>query len=224
MATENPENARTLATRPCEASPALNPSATLLSRLAEAVDGLRLGAPILLIAPFRYDPTKQGHRVIGPFHDCEAAIAYRDSKGLDPNEFGVFGPFYTRLPRSDTNRLGTVRPRVEKVVLHLEGGGEICLDGTKYDAVFWGDASVDKFLVPYYAAVGTVDEAILLRNQYEDGVVAVVHLPGSEWVDAQDGDNLCVVQHTEDGLGLFKLTEKDVDKAASGSIVGWALR
>ena len=42
------------------------------------------------------------------------------------------------------------RPRVEAVSITPEGGDEMSL--SDYDAVFWSEAAVEKFVLPYYAA------------------------------------------------------------------------
>jgi hypothetical protein len=97
------------------------------------------------------------------------------------------------------------------VIVEIEGGADICLDGDKYDAVFWSNAAVEKFLVPYYTNVGGPEEAMRMLAQNKQDMMVIVHLPGSEWVGGYTASS-CVVQDTHDGIGLFKVEKARSDK------------
>jgi hypothetical protein len=159
--------------QPCE-SPFLRASATLLSRLAEAVDGQRNGQPACYVGRFWYEASTEGHRVFGPFPDCDAAEEFRQTLA-DKDEYGVFGPFYTKkqmLPRDARV--------VKQVVVHYSDGERICLDGEEFDAVFWSAASLEKFLIPYYVSIGTWKEAAILAKEAAKSSV-LGHRLGSIW-------------------------------------------
>src|SRR5687767_2658895 len=88
----------------CEPGPFWLASSTLLSRLAEAVDGNRKGVPVVYVAEKYYRPGKKGHEVHGPFENCDKARTARekDLKDKKGEKYGIFGPFWTR-----TGTLGT---------------------------------------------------------------------------------------------------------------------
>jgi hypothetical protein len=202
---------------PCEKYLSGKATSTLLARLAESVDGARIGRDGYFVAPFKYDPKDQGHRVSGVFTKHECAVAYCEDQKLDPNQYGIFGPFETRKPRDPLLSNDGKPLRVTKVTLEIENGKSICLDGSKFDAVFWGDSAVGKFLVPYYTALGGVEEASELQVKYDREMLLVVHLPGSEWVDA--GSVNCLVRGTENGVGIFSVTRDNalIDPGWEGS-------
>jgi hypothetical protein len=168
-------------TKMCEPQPFWRASSTLLSRLAEAVDGNRKGEPVVYVAEYRYDPQWKGHEVHGPFETCKEARRFRKYE-LDDEAgeiYGIFGPFWTKKARSGTTS-ARGGPMVERVVLHLTGGRTIELHPEDADAVFWSAAAVEKFVIPYYVGIGTVEEGQTILGSLDDGV-ALVHRPGSEW-------------------------------------------
>jgi len=172
---------RTPVTKMCEPNPYYRANSTLLARLAEAVDGNRKGAPVVYVAEYWYRPSGKGHEVHGPFENCQEAIQFRADILGDPDgkQYGVFGPYWTKLAQSGTvaRRAGTV---VKQVVVHLSDGQTISLDPTDVDAVFWSPAAIDKFVLPYYAGIGSVEEAAEIVKKLERGII-LVHRPGSEW-------------------------------------------
>lgn len=166
----------------CEPQPFYRASSTLLSRLAEAVDGNRKGKAVVFVAEYWYHPKEKGHEVHGPFETCKEAAKFRedelkDEKGM---KYGIFGPFWTRWSPSGSTSSRKGSPVVEKVVVHLTGGQTIDLDPKDVDAVFWSPAAVEKFVIPYYVGIGTVQEGVTILDALNSGVV-LVHRPGSEW-------------------------------------------
>jgi hypothetical protein len=204
----------------CEPQPFLRASSTLLSRLAEAVDGHRKGKAVVYVAEFLYD-TKKGHKLHGPFRNCEEAREFRatelgDAKG---NDYGIFGPFYT-LDGPDASMSKEPKSRVTSVVVHLTEGGPIELSPDDADAVFWSRAAVEKFVIPYYVAIGTHAEGGAILDDLETAV-ALVHRPGSEWRSESPGIWLGgkKLDHKEDpGIGTVVIKVPDEKAGGSGLI------
>lgn len=71
---------------------------------------------------------------------------------------------------------------------------DVRIEGVEYgdiagiaDAMFWSLAAVEKFLLPYYVGFEDID---VVRDKVRDrfkspNVLAMVHLPRSEWVDIE---------------------------------------
>ena len=74
-------------TQLCDSAPFRRASSTMLSRLAEAVDGARIGTAVCYVGRFWYRAGDQGHRLFGPFRDCTEAANYRDKAGLSPEDY-----------------------------------------------------------------------------------------------------------------------------------------
>ena len=188
LPTEVEVEKRGSATRMCEPQPFWRASSTLLSRLAEAVDGNREGAPVVYVAEYRYDPNQKGHKVHGPFKSCRQAARFRsnDLKDPDGKTYGIFGPFWTLKGTSGTTSKVSGGPVVKKVVVHLDDEQTIELSPTDADAVFWSSATVEKFVIPYYVGIGTATEGTAILDNLDNGVV-LVHRPGSEWRNESPG-------------------------------------
>jgi hypothetical protein len=197
------------------------PSAALLTRLGEAADGNRTGDETWLVAGL--DPVGgKGHKVHGFYKRKEDA--YRDHKKIleEPgSRFMIFGPFLT--PKDDTK---PKKNRVKCVILELEGGRKICLDGKKYDAVFWTMSAFDKFVVPYYTEITDLKVAAAIRGEFEndENVVAGTHIPGSEIIST---DGVLMALDTcpdklrpenDDGLGLHRIKAPD-DREKSSFLI-----
>jgi hypothetical protein len=83
------------------------------------------------------------------------------------------------------------RPEVESVKMTTKGSTKPA-DLSQYDAVFWSEAAVEKFVIPYYASKSLWTAANVLNalsNAWyhglpgEDAVpFALAHLPGSDYV------------------------------------------
>lgn len=185
MPTDTPHAADTNSEAPdhpnqqCEPQPFLRASSTLLSRLAEAADGHRMGMDVVYVAEFEYQPGKKGHEVHGPFEDCVKARYFRETTLQDPDgkKYGIFGPFSTRNGNAERPKLN---PAVKHVIVCLEDGGSITINGKAADAIFWSRAAVEKFVIPYYVGIGTLEEGGTVLNTLDQGPI-VAHRPGSEW-------------------------------------------
>lgn len=113
-----------------------------------------------------------------------------------------------QIPAS-TNTVQPERPRVTGVGIRAEGMAEGDWESlSRYDAVFWSEAAVEKFLFPYYASkyqwaaahvlqvmsqvfYGYVPrfDAGLEASDYvadSEAPVAMAHLPRSEYTDIED--------------------------------------
>ena len=132
-------------------------SSELLRRLAAAIDGVRTGEPVYLVAAER-----SPHQVLGAY-STEADARAAAAAAAAPH--GVHGPYATRDPEGGAGA-GTVEDVVVTVRL---------ADGTRearrfapdqVDALFLNLAAVDKFLVPYYAGQYGVAEAVSVRGDF----------------------------------------------------------
>jgi hypothetical protein len=165
-----------------------------LRKIAEAVSGYRSDHPFWLILT-------QGE---------DGELEYRVSpQDPGPRPEAVVIP--CRTPKEAD------RPRVVAATIRAEGAPELNLLNLQLeddegdtvrtaDAVFWGESSVEKFVVPYYASVYGSDagEAVTeLLNTYNgvadagaDGAqtretnttasYALVHIPRSEYIELDD--------------------------------------
>jgi hypothetical protein len=128
----------------------------------------------------------------------------------------------------DTNAVRTDRPPVEKVCMEAAGH---TVNLSNYDAVFWTESSVEKFLVPYLAAKYQWQAAAVLEmfarawyggvphvlGETTDGTVgapsedvgvpfAVGHLPRSEYVII-GGEVEILFLHRESGVTAKPLSD-----------------
>jgi hypothetical protein len=169
---------------PCAmAQPGVNPpSAALLKRLAEAVDGHRTGARVWLVAALRppFD-------VVGIFEEEGPARA----RARADSALGSFGPYQTdRDPglrasffakcihlysamRGDycpgTPLLALADIDSVALVIRMKNGvRHIIPVPTEADAMFFTLSAIDKFAIPYYARVTGLAEAELLRRRLVD--------------------------------------------------------
>ena len=161
------------------AQPSGPPTATLLKRLAEAVDGHRTGGTVFLVADLR-----PPHDVLAIFDSLEPA---RARVGTDPN-LGAFGPYLTE--RDPGAMLGwfskcvhyqsSMRPiicpggpvrrmaDVDSVTIHVrmrDGTSEIIPVQKGADAIFFTLSAIDKFAIPYYVRVVGLEDAARLRQR-----------------------------------------------------------
>ncbi len=129
-------------------------TASDLRRLAEAVDGVR---------------------------DVPAYVVW-----------GKDGPVVTQdRPPADevvfecvTNNSVPQRARLHSITLEpgvvTSDGKPVTNFAAKFDAIFWSEAAVEKFVLPYYARVATVGEAARMRKAFNHpSVAAMIHMPDS---------------------------------------------
>ncbi|MBX9857310.1 MAG: hypothetical protein K2Y26_17400 [Gemmatimonadaceae bacterium] len=126
-----------------------------LRRVAEAADGLR-GTTYTLSAnaPLRDGGTGLGLVPVDP----KAPTA--------PGEIRVVTPL--KAPG---------KPRPKAVYVQHPGTGEmIYIDTEKFDAVFWGEAAIEKFLVPYYVRFQSEGFMQTLREAItNEEIIAIAH-------------------------------------------------
>jgi hypothetical protein len=177
----------------------------LLSRLAEAVDGCRKGVPVFFVCRYWYDANDEGHRLYGPYYSCEEADDARKERGLSPDEYCIYGPYYTRA--NDGWEIGSRRTGIKEIVVRYEDRSEIVLNHEEYDAIFWSGAAAEKFALPYYMAIGTLDECNALRTR---GLKAdlLAHRIGSGTsteFKGLDPDGQPITVDEDFGVGLYAL-------------------
>lgn len=145
-------------------------SAALARRLAAAASGFPNGQTVWFMA--RHEPDANGSYQVGPPIVSDA----RPPEPKDP-AFGIFGPYQTAAPSHPAKRLDVVR-----VVLHLSNGATIELPAGGADCVFWSAAAIEKFAIPYYAALGNLELAVRIRDEFNSAdVVAMDHGPNTEY-------------------------------------------
>jgi hypothetical protein len=119
----------------------------------------------------------------------------------DPKHPGKYAIRYTRHPPkeqpdrvivpADTAAVAPRRPKVKSVTVTYEDphdghSHEMVLDGSRFDALFWSEAAVEKFLFPYYASKyqwAAADWLSLMASTWYGFV------PGMEGPDAQEASN-----------------------------------
>jgi hypothetical protein len=126
------------------------PDATNLSWLAETADGTR-GETLYLIKD-----TKEKLQLV--------------------SEGDLKGRAY--LATVETPKKRRERQEVTEVVCHGKNYSATLKSTEKYDAVFWTESSIDKFLYPYYAAHRIWDERMdKVKKKFDDSdfAVAIAH-------------------------------------------------
>jgi hypothetical protein len=85
--------------------------------------------------------------------------------------------------------------------------GELIDDFAPFDGIFTSLSAVDKFVVPYYAKMNTLEACAAARKRFAKSrnAVAVLHLPKSAALTATlDGGPFFMVWEGADGLELTK--------------------
>lgn len=132
-----------------------------LRRLAEAADGYR-GEELELV------------------EDDDGKLKIRRMKG---------GPSSSHLPIRIITAKKAPNRRVPKsvVLTHPDGHPLKPLDTEHFDAVLWGEAAADKFLVPYYVRFYSEDEMERLRTAIRnDKVLALAHIYPTIYVELEE--------------------------------------
>jgi hypothetical protein len=66
-------------------------------------------------------------------------------------------------------------------------GKLISIDPKRYDALFWGEAAMEKFLIPYYARFNDERQLAALRSAIaNDAILALSHLYPTFWEEIPD--------------------------------------
>jgi hypothetical protein len=144
----------------------------MLRVLAEIADEFRTGAPVFLVAAFAFL-----HTVIGGVPSRAAADSARAAAG--PGH-GVFGPYVT-----PADQIPDSVPKVISVRLEIQtpqGKQVVDVDPDTVNALFFTQAAVDKFAIPYYSRVYGPEYASKLRRETKykkpPGQLPFPHLPG----------------------------------------------
>lgn len=155
------EQLKQTADQPSEQPPI---SAMLARRLAGAASGYPDGRKIWFTA--RYQRLDLAFNVSEPYEDRPSA---------PDSAFGVFGPYQTPSQPSKRNE-------VVRVTLELSNGETKTIDPRKVDSLFWSESALEKFVIPYYGAVGDLELAMKIRSEFtKDKVVALCHGPNTEY-------------------------------------------
>jgi hypothetical protein len=161
-------------------------SASLLRRLAEAVDGYRTGET-LFVAAARSFP----HDVAGVFPSSRQATEVARRKGVD---YGVFGPYFAPPDSGNEMMLYSLRPCPGRheldswcpdttgsanfavpyanikditITIHQKDGASVeSVLSHDVDAVFFTVSAIDKFVIPYYARIYNAQFAADMRAAY----------------------------------------------------------
>jgi len=187
-------------------------SASLLARLGEAADGKRDGKDTWLVGQLQHDYNKL-HKVLGYYDSAKEAFEKNEKRFdvKDPTQdaYKIFGPFQT-YPTGLKKEEPVIRVTIATTAR------EICLDGGKYDAIFWSESAFDKFLAPYYTHVAGVEQAAYLRTMFLGSeVVSAIHIPGSEIIEDSTAQP-CVLKHLPT-LGLH-VVRTDSEKTGEDGV------
>jgi hypothetical protein len=172
---------------PAAADSARPMPASLLRRLAEAVDGYRSGDALWVVAAWHFP-----HDVAGVFASRAQATEAVRRRGLD---YAVFGPYYAPPDSGNEMMLYSVRPcpglhepdswcpdttfslnqavplaniQDITITIHAKTGPAVerVLTPGEVDAVFFTLSAIDKFVMPYYTRVYGAQYAADMRAAY----------------------------------------------------------
>jgi hypothetical protein len=147
-------------------------SAMLARRLAGAASGYPSGKSIWFTALYKR----------GADFRFNVSEPYDSRPNAPDADSGVFGPYQTPAARVKPNH-------IKRIVLELSNGETKAIDPEKVDSLFWSESAVEKFVIPYYGAIGDLSLAMNIQNQFRnDKVVALCHGPNTE---------LCLQQTTD---------------------------
>jgi hypothetical protein len=148
----------------------------LLKRLAEAALGPFRDKEQFWVCRFEPDNKTHSYDIDGPFTKEQAEDKLKEVTATVGKGFGVFGP-YQRAP-GDPVRIFLQDPPAEileiKIKVKIKENDkeimkELDINPKDFDALFWGPPAVEKFVLPYYAAVSGLDYAIKVRTDYLEG-------------------------------------------------------
>jgi hypothetical protein len=165
-------------------------SARLARRLAEAAFGYMGLGPVYLVAAYEpIDSVADPYDVTCFRSDWEAAEAFAAILNTDPElpRYGVFGPYATELvgePLISQYSLDTISLLVDSPADSSPAQGTLTIPASEFDSLFWTRAAVEKFAVPYYAALYSPAFADLVLEEYDGARLAVLgHMPWSEYTE-----------------------------------------
>jgi hypothetical protein len=161
--------------------------ASLLRRLAEAVDGYRSGETLYVVAAWHFP-----HEVAGVFATRTLALAAVQRKGLD---YAAFGPYFAPPDKGNELMLYSLQycPGLHEldsycpdttfsanlsvpyqniqditITIHTKTGAAVqrVLAPGQVDAVFFTLSAIDKFVMPYYTRIYGAQFAADMRASY----------------------------------------------------------
>lgn len=132
-------------------------SPRLLKRIAEAALGDIGNKNRWWVASFQ--PVADDEYDIDGFPTRKEAEDYWKGR----NSHGIFGPY-----ERDKSDPGVVvqEHRVQRLSIEVIGEGKVPLDGSQFDALFWGIPALEKFVLPYYTSASGLDYALKVREKY----------------------------------------------------------
>ncbi len=76
------------------------------------------------------------------------------------------------------------RSQIQEIVVVLKQGKKITIDPLEVDCLFWGEASFDKFVFPYYAQLYGVEHAAKMKKETitNDEAIIFGHTDGTRWL------------------------------------------
>lgn len=156
-----------------ECSPKGTPvSARVMKRVAEASLGLTKDVPYWFVVP--REPGATTFNVL-EYKTCEEAKAVRDALP-NPEIYMVLGPVVRPMRSLKTSRAGlgiagtntVVETPIKTITLEFDDPSidPVVLNAKVWDALFWGDSSVDKFAIPYYVAASGIEYGLKVYNAF----------------------------------------------------------
>jgi hypothetical protein len=152
-------------------------SPRLLKRLAEASIGCAEDGQLWWVARYSPDPDTKRYGIDGPFPTEEAA-----RRNLpDDAAFGVFGPF--ELTADERKKLKARPPvSIASITVTTTDGNSVEVEIDRYDAIFWGSAAVEKFVLPYYASASGLEYAGKVADDwFDEKVYLLAHSDDTEY-------------------------------------------
>lgn len=171
-------------------SPIAGLPAKMVTRLAEAADGYRVGANVWIVAT----PGADDGRILGVYTDLDSAVAVMMAVPgtevygplLTPRDFGALPRFLIGChvrpsiwlcPWQEPFEFGTPFLEMESVdsvgLTVFSGGGALfseVIDPMEVDALFFTMSAMDKFLLPYYAQLYGTEYANRMRASIEERI------------------------------------------------------
>jgi hypothetical protein len=171
-------------------------SASLLRRLAEAVDGYRSGDTLFVVAAWRFP-----NGVAGVFRNPREATEVARRRGV---AYGVFGPYFAPPDSGNEMMLYSLQPcpglhepdswcpdttfalsqavpyaniKDITITIHAKDGASVerVLAPGEVDAVFFTLSAIDKFVMPYYMRVYGAQFTADMRAAYVRSLRASKH-------------------------------------------------
>ncbi len=153
----------------------------LARRIAEAAHGHK-GKPYWIVFSVSKEDHADGVRrhYVSKGWESEADADADAGKSQDRHRIGPFStpPWATARNRTLVELLVTTQKNGQP-----EQPLPFVVD--EHDSLFWTEAVVDKFVIPYYVGIHGPEYGVKIKETFNDPeVYALTHLPGSEYVGA----------------------------------------